>query len=69
MITGKPEKWKKDKEECVEMMTELADVFSGEKPLTRLEKNGSYFFCCGEHNGLNLKKTSEYRRWLPSVNK
>ena len=42
MLREKENKWEKYKQECVERMTELAEVFSGAKPLTRIEKNGIY---------------------------
>lgn len=44
MLLGKGEKWKKDKQECMDRVLELADVFSGSKPLSRLEKNGNLIF-------------------------
>ena len=45
MLKEKESKWDKYKKECVERMTELAEVFSGTKPLTRIEKNGK-MVCC-----------------------
>ncbi|XP_063777365.1 WASH complex subunit 5 [Pseudophryne corroboree] len=39
MLSEKQTKWEKYKTEGSERMTELADVFSGVKPLTRVEKN------------------------------
>ncbi|XP_065061996.1 WASH complex subunit 5-like [Rhopilema esculentum] len=39
MLSQKQDKWEKCKKESVERMTELSDVFSGTKPLTRVEKN------------------------------
>lgn len=42
MLDEKQVKWESFKLECMERMQELADVFSGTKPLTRVEKNGSY---------------------------
>uniref|UniRef100_A0A8B9L1D3 WASH complex subunit 5 n=1 Tax=Astyanax mexicanus TaxID=7994 RepID=A0A8B9L1D3_ASTMX len=39
MLTEKQLKWESYKKEGSERMTELADVFSGVKPLTRVEKN------------------------------
>lgn len=39
MLAEKQAKWEHYKEEGSERMTELADVFSGVKPLTRVEKN------------------------------
>lgn len=44
ILEAKEEKWKSLKEESSSSLCELADVFSGEKPLTRVQKN------------LNLKK-------------
>jgi WASH complex subunit strumpellin len=38
----KQNKWEKYKKEGVERMMELSEVFSGTKPLTRVEKNGKY---------------------------
>ncbi|XP_013376761.1 PREDICTED: WASH complex subunit strumpellin isoform X3 [Chinchilla lanigera] len=39
MLSEKQAKWEHYKKESSERMTELADVFSGVKPLTRVEKN------------------------------
>lgn len=39
MLSEKQSKWEQYKKEGSERMTELADVFSGVKPLTRVEKN------------------------------
>ncbi|OXB62233.1 hypothetical protein ASZ78_013257, partial [Callipepla squamata] len=39
MLSEKQAKWENYKKEGSERMTELADVFSGVKPLTRVEKN------------------------------
>ncbi|XP_067928374.1 WASH complex subunit 5-like [Watersipora subatra] len=39
MLEQKQAKWESCKKECQERMLELADVFSGTKPLTRVEKN------------------------------
>lgn len=41
MLSEKQTKWENYKKEGSERMTELADVFSGVKPLTRVEKNGN----------------------------
>ena len=41
LLTDKRSNWLHCKSECVERLTELADVFSGSKPLTRVEKNES----------------------------
>lgn len=40
MLVEKQVKWESYKKEGSERMTELAEVFSGVKPLTRVEKNG-----------------------------
>lgn len=40
MLSEKQIKWENYKMEGSERMTELAEVFSGVKPLTRVEKNG-----------------------------
>ena len=40
MLAQKQDKWEKHQKECVERMDELREVFSGTKPLTRIEKNG-----------------------------
>ncbi len=40
MLSEKQIKWESYKKEGSERMTELAEVFSGVKPLTRVEKNG-----------------------------
>lgn len=40
MLVEKQLKWESYKKEGSERMTELAEVFSGVKPLTRVEKNG-----------------------------
>ncbi|GFW82443.1 WASH complex subunit 5 [Trichonephila clavipes] len=39
LLSEKHDKWMKYKQESIERMTELGDVFSGTKPLTRIEKN------------------------------
>ena len=41
MLKEKTTKWEHLKKESCERMQELADVFSGVKPLTRVEKNGT----------------------------
>jgi len=58
MLGSKKDKWNIYKQECIERMDELSDVFSGTKPLTRVEKNGKStgymrveeheknYFCC-----------------------
>lgn len=40
MLESKKDKWNSYKKECIERMDELGEVFSGTKPLTRVEKNG-----------------------------
>lgn len=39
LLAKKQDKWEACRKEASERMTELADVFSGTKPLTRIEKN------------------------------
>ena len=49
MLDEKREKWENYKTEGSERMQELADVFSGTKPLTRVDKNGwwdDYMLAC-----------------------
>lgn len=40
MLDEKKVKWEKLRKEGEERIEELGDVFSGTKPLTRVEKNG-----------------------------
>jgi len=40
MLDEKKTKWEELKKESRERIEELGDVFSGTKPLTRVEKNG-----------------------------
>ena len=40
LLNEKQSKWEEYKKEGSERMTELGEVFSGTKPLTRVEKNG-----------------------------
>ena len=40
MLREKRAKWEENKQEGSERMQELSDVFSGTKPLTRVQKNG-----------------------------
>lgn len=40
LLDEKQQKWEAYKKEGSERMTELGEVFSGTKPLTRVEKNG-----------------------------
>ena len=44
MLAQKQVHWEKHKNEGVERMDELSEVFSGTKPLTRIEKNGMFNF-------------------------
>lgn len=44
MLAEKQLKWESYKKEGSERMIELAEVFSGVKPLTRVEKNGLICF-------------------------
>ena len=46
MLDEKKDKWELQKKDGIERMQELSDVFSGTKPLTRVEKNGVYFRLC-----------------------
>lgn len=45
MLVQKQSQWEKHKTEGVERMDELSEVFSGTKPLTRIQKNGTELFC------------------------
>lgn len=47
MLSEKQIKWESYKKEGSERMTELAEVFSGTKPLTRVERNGELRPCDG----------------------
>lgn len=40
MLSQKQGNWEKNKKEGIDRMDELSEVFSGTKPLTRIEKNG-----------------------------
>lgn len=42
MLDEKKAKWEENKKEGEEHMVELSEVFSGTKPLTRVEKNGRF---------------------------
>ena len=46
MLAQKQSHWEKHKTEGVERMDELSEVFSGTKPLTRIQKNGNSSFMC-----------------------
>ncbi|KAL0270980.1 UNVERIFIED_CONTAM: hypothetical protein PYX00_008233 [Menopon gallinae] len=39
LLSEKQTKWENNRQDCVDRMNELSDVFSGNKPLTRIEKN------------------------------
>ena len=45
MLDEKKVKWEELKKEGRERIEELGDVFSGTKPLTRVEKNGQCLSC------------------------
>ncbi|XP_071441255.1 WASH complex subunit 5 isoform X2 [Hetaerina americana] len=57
LLAEKQQRWENYKKESVERMQELSDVFSGAKPLTRVEKNENlraWFQEMGKHvNSLN----------------
>lgn len=40
MLEEKKDKWELLKKDAIERMQELSDVFSGTKPLTRVDRNG-----------------------------
>lgn len=40
LLSKKEKEWEVSKKESFERMEELSEVFSGSKPLTRIEKNG-----------------------------
>lgn len=46
LLSEKFDRWTANRKEAVERLVELADVFSGTIPLTRVEKNGrrKFFF-------------------------
>jgi len=46
MLDEKKTKWEELKKEGRERIEELGDVFSGTKPLTRVEKNGQFNYTC-----------------------
>lgn len=43
MLEEKKDKWELHKKDAIERMQELSDVFSGTKPLTRVDRNGLCF--------------------------
>lgn len=53
MLDEKQVKWESFKKECSERMQELAEVFSGTKPLTRVEKNGKSLVFINYHSQQN----------------
>ncbi len=57
MLSQKQSSWEKCKSEGVDRMTELGEVFSGSKPLTRVEKNGKYF-----HSAFSATLTEIFHR-------
>lgn len=42
LLAEKQDRWMANRKEAVERLIELADVFSGTVPLTRVEKNGKF---------------------------
>ena len=52
MLAQKQVQWEKHKKEGVERMDELSEVFSGTKPLTRIEKNGTVIIHKGKLDGM-----------------
>lgn len=46
LLSEKINRWNKDKREAVERMHELAEAFSGTKPLTRVDRNGVFVAVC-----------------------
>lgn len=58
MLSEKQLKWESYKKEGYERMTELAEVFSGVKPLTRVEKNGEFLSSPGEMKDAHLHLNS-----------
>ena len=48
MLAQKQDQWEKHKVEGVERMDELSEVFSGTKPLTRIQKNGTVLPLAGD---------------------
>ena len=43
MLDQRVQRWEEFKKECEERLVELSDVYSGRKPLMRIEKNGAYY--------------------------
>ena len=48
MLAQKQDQWEKHRVEGVERMDELSEVFSGTKPLTRIQKNGTVLPLAGD---------------------
>ena len=42
LLDEKEENWTVCKQECAELLKEIADVFSGKTPLTRVQKDGKF---------------------------
>lgn len=49
LLDEKQAKWEEYRKEGSERMTELGEVFSGTKPLTRVEKNGEPLHIATNH--------------------
>lgn len=74
MLAQKQTQWEKHKTEGVERMDELSEVFSGTKPLTRIQKNGTlwshvlYRICnwlqTVAHTNLIVLWTNECSDWI-----
>ena len=67
MLNEKVMRWDKNKKEGEERMIELSEVFSGSKPLTRVEKNGEYragifqsIHHCDNNNNKSFIQTTVY---------
>ena len=58
MLAQKQSQWEKHKTEGVERMDELSEVFSGTKPLTRIQKNGSVWLLHLRLNKNSLHKAT-----------
>ena len=50
LLAEKQQKWENYQKEASERMAELGEVFSGTKPLTRVEKNGKCYFFQGTYS-------------------
>lgn len=70
MLVEKQQKWEEHKKEGSERMAELGEVFSGTKPLTRVEKNGQlsgfhdvvFFFCFFYKKGTFITQSFSYNK-------